>query len=357
MASQNRASGDPVACAAVEPAAHQRLGEMLAALERTPHAFDFFQVLRHLECAHPERARLGRAPRPSEEPLRLGQAAALDFSPSTIASFTPSARLAIHFLGLLGPNGPLPIHLTDYARDRSRNAGDQTLVRFLDIFHHRILSLFYRAWADCQPAVSFDRPAQDRFATYLGSLFGLGMGSLRERDEFPDRAKLFFAGRLAAQPRNREGLVAILGSFFGLPVKVEEFVGEWLPLPEQARWRLGRSAKAGMLGQSTVAGARTWQCQSKFRIVFGPLDESDFESLLPGSQKLRQLGSLVRNMVGDSMTWDVRLRLENQISRPMCLGRGSRLGWSAWLGQSSHGPRRQDVVLNPLRCMAERKRM
>jgi type VI secretion system protein ImpH len=326
-------------------------GELLRALESAPHRFDFLDVLRRFECAYPRSARLGRAALPCHEPIRLGQEPSLAFAPSTLASFAPSAggkppRLSVHFLGLLGPNGPLPIHLTEYARDRTRNAGDFALVRFFDLFHHRILALFFRAWADAQPTVSFDRPAEDRFAIYVGSLLGLGMPSLRDRDEFPDRAKLYFAGRFAAQPRNCEGLAAVVAAFFGLPVQVEEFVGEWLALPEEARWRLGRGA---MLGQSTVAGARTWQRQSKFRIVFGPLHEGDFHSLLPGGARLRRLAALVRNYVGDSLNWDVRLHLADQVKRPFALGCAARLGWTSWLGPCRQGERRQDVILNPLR--------
>ena len=355
MASQNRTPSTTVGI----PAAGNlsRHAKMLRALERAPYRFDFFDVLRRFECAHPEDTRLGRAPRPCDEPIRLGQEASLGFSPSTVASFAPSVggrppRLSACFLGLLGPNGPLPLHLTEYARDRARNANDFALVRFLDVFHHRILALFYRAWADAQPTVSLDRPKEDRFATYLGSLLGLGMPSVRDRDEFPDRAKLFFAGRLAAQPRNCEGLAAMVGAFFGLPVKIEEFAGEWLTLPEDARWRLGRSARAGILGQSTVAGARTWQRQSKFRVVFGPLREDDFHSLLPGGARLRRLVALVRNYTGNSLNWDVRLHLEHQVKRPFRLGQSSSLGWTSWLGRCPQGERRQDVILNPLKADA-----
>jgi type VI secretion system protein ImpH len=178
------------------------------------------------------------------------------------------------------------------------------------------------------------------------------MPSVRNRDEFPDRAKLFFAGRFAAQPRNCEGLRAIVGAFFGLPVNVEEFVGEWLALPAEARWRLGHSSQAGVLGQSTVAGARTWQRQSKFRIVFGPLGENDFHSLLPGGARLRRLVALVRNYIGDSLNWDVRLHLEHRADEPFRLGRSSRLGWASWLGRCPQGERRQDVILSPLRGSA-----
>ncbi|MGB8298016.1 MAG: type VI secretion system baseplate subunit TssG [Polyangia bacterium] len=351
MASQNRTPSADLAAPAA--GALPRGGKFLRALERAPYRFDFFDVLRRFECAHPASTRLGRAPRPSGEPIRLGQEASLGFPPSALASFAPSAdgkpaRLWVHFLGVLGPNGPLPLHLTEYARERSRNAGDFALVRFLDVFHHRILALFYRAWADGQPTVSLDRPSEDRFATYLGSLLGLGMSSVRNRDKFPDRAKLYFAGRFAAQPRNCEGLTAIVGAFFGLPVKIEEFVGEWLALPEEARWRLGRSSWAGVLGQTTVAGARTWQRQSKFRIVFSPLGEIDFHSLLPGGTRLRQLVALVRNYVGHSLNWDVRLHLEDRATQPFRLDQSTRLGWTSWLGRCPQGVRRQDVILNPL---------
>ena len=331
-----------------------REAKLLRALERAPYRFDFFDALRRLECTRPASTRLGRATRPGDDPIRLGQEPSLAFAPSTLASFARSAggrppRLSVHFLGVLGPNGPLPIHLTDYARDRTRNAGDFALVRFLDIFHHRMLALFYRAWADAQPTVSLDRPAEDRFVTYLGSLLGLGMPSVRNRDRFPDRAKLYFAGRFAAQPRNCEGLTAIVGAFFGLPVKIEEFSGEWLALPPEARWQLGRSFRAGVLGQSTVVGARTWQRQSKFRIVFGPLHEDDFHSLLPGGARLRRLVALVRNYTGDSLNWDVRLHLERRVKKPFRLGRSSWVGWTSWLGRCPEGQRRQDVILTPLK--------
>ena len=349
MASPDRTSPAGVADPAVAKAACA--GDLQRAVESAPDRFDFFDVLRRFECAYPRSARLGRAALPSDEPIRLGQEPSLEFAPSALASFSSRAggrppRLSVHFLGLLGPNGPLPIHLTEYARDRVRNAGDFALVRFLDVFHHRILALFYRSWANAQPTVSLDRPAQDRFATYIGSLLGLGMPSLRDRDAFPDRAKLYFARHFAAQPRNCEGLAAIAGAFFGLPVKVEEFVGEWLTLPEEARWRLGR---AGVLGQSTVAGARTWQRQSRFRIVFGPLNEDDFHSLLPGGARLRRLVALVRNYTGDSLNWDVRLHLEDRVKRLFRLGCAARLGWTSWLGRCLQGERRQDVILNPLR--------
>ena len=153
-------------------------------------------------------------------------------------------RLAVRFFGLLGPNGPLPLHLTEYALKRLRyrqgSHHDRTFAWFLDIFHHRMLSLFYRAWANNEPTVSFDRPESDRFADYVGSLAGLGMPSLRERDDISDLTKLYYCGWLSSQTKPAEGLQAMLADYFKLQVCIEEFIGEWMTLPEEHLCRIGR---------------------------------------------------------------------------------------------------------------------
>jgi type VI secretion system protein ImpH len=329
-----------------------RFDELLRAVAKHPEKYDFFALLRAIECACPDRMRLGQATRPVDEPIRLGQEASLAFAPSTLAYVEPAKdsrppRIGVYFLGAFGPNGPLPIHLTEYARDRLRNSSDPTLIRFLDVFHHRVLTLFYRAWANAQPTVSRDRPSSDRFMTYVGSLLGIGSRGVRDRDAFPDSAKLYFAGRLANQTRNAEGLKAMVAEYFGLPTDLEEFAGEWTPLQDESRWRITRTAFAGALGLSTILGARAWQHQTKFRLVFGPLKENEFQSMLPGSPRLRRLQALVRNYVGDSLNWDLRLFLDKRVSQPFRLDRVTRLGWTSWLGHCPEGEGREDLIFNP----------
>ncbi len=323
MDSENRTPADAVA--------------LSRALEREPYQFDFFQALRRLECSYRDRPRLGRSLRAADDPIRLAQQPSMAFAPSTLAAFEPGkegrpARLEVNCFGLLGPNGPLPLHLTEYARDRLRHAHDPTFVRFLDVFHHRLLSLFYRAWADAQPTVHFDRPDSDRFALYVGSLFGLGMASLRDRDAMPDLAKLHYAGRLACQTRHAEGLEAMLADFFKLPVTIEPFVAHWLELPVDCHCRLGESPETGTLGVTTVIGARVWDCQHKFRIRFGPLSLADYQRLLPGGISLERLAAIVRNYVGDELRWDLHLLLRKAEAPPLTLGaKTAQLGWTTWL--------------------------
>src|SRR6478609_2460492 len=94
---------------------------------------------------------------------RVAFFAALADHPYEFDFYQALPRLYVTFGGMFGPQGPLPLHLTEYARDRIINSADPTFARFLDIFHHRMLSLVYRAWADAQPTVQFDRPESDRF--------------------------------------------------------------------------------------------------------------------------------------------------------------------------------------------------
>ncbi len=309
---------------------------LFEALRRAPHAFHFFQVLRRLECLYRDRPRLGKSIRLADDPVRLAQEPSLAFAPATLAAFKPGGdgqppRLSEYFFGLFGPNGPLPTHLTEYVRDRVRNHGDHTFARFADIFHHRMLCLFYRAWADAQPTVSFDRPENERFQVYVGAPFGLGMPSLWNRDAAPDLAKFHYAGRLACQTRNAEGLQAILADFFKLPVAIETFVGHWLTLSAASRCRLGETPTTGLLGATAVIGERVWDCQYKFRIVMGPMGLDEFQRLLPGSDSLQRLIAWVRNYVGDELLWDFNPILKREEVPPLVLGEGTRLGWTTWL--------------------------
>jgi type VI secretion system protein ImpH len=328
-------------------------------LARDPHQFNFFQALRRFECVYQDKPRIGESRRPADDPVRLALEPSLAFAPSTLAKFKPGKeghppRLTQYFLGLLGPNAPLPLHLTEYGRDRLLHHHDPTFVRFLDIFHHRILSLFYRAWADAQPTVNFDRPESDRFALYIGSLFGLGMTSLRRRDAVTDLAKLHYAGHLACQNRHAAGLEALLADFFKLPITVQPFVGHWLILSEANRCRLGESPATGILGETVVIGERVWDCQHKFRITIGPMRFTDYRRMLPGGDSLKRLVAWVRNYIGDELVWDANLILKKDEVPPLQMDSSREgtgigcLGWTTWLTAGGLDRDADDLKLDAL---------
>jgi type VI secretion system protein ImpH len=263
---------------------------LLEQLQETAYAFDFYQALRRLDCTFPDKPPTGQSSRAVDDPVRIGQEASMAFAPATLQSVEMREdlppRMIQRFFGLLGPQGPLPLHLTDYIRDRLRNHDDKTLLAFLDVFHHRMITLFYRAWARVRPTVSFDQPAWDRFSDYAGSLFGLGMASLLNRDSLPDLPKRHFTGLMSCQTRHADGLLAILKGYFNLPVQVDEFVGQWVELPANCRCLLGLSSSK--LGVDTTVGSHIWDCQQKFRVVLGPLSLEEYYRMLPGRSQLSE---------------------------------------------------------------------
>jgi type VI secretion system protein ImpH len=338
-------------------ALHERRTQLFDDLAREPWKHDFYALLRRIDALWPDEARLGTALRPSAEPVRLGQDPELDFAPAAVMSFEANAktppRVGVRFFGLFGPMGPLPLHLTEYARDRLRNHGDATMARFADVFHHRLLLLFYRAWAQSQPAVQADRERDDQFAKWVSALFGQAPKHLRHADSVPDAAKRYMAGHLARPTRNPESIVKVLRQYFGVPIRVESHVGHWLKLRAEDRCRLGSAAsrRSAALGVSAVAGGKVWDRQYKLRLHIGPLTLAQYHQFLPGQKSLTELRDWMRQLLGFEMLWDVRLLLQGHEIPPLGVGRKAAqpasLGRTTWLGRKGPHADRGDVYLNP----------
>jgi type VI secretion system protein ImpH len=273
------------------------------------------------------------------------------------------ARGGVRFLGLFGPMGPLPLHLTEYARDRLRNHGDATFARFADVFHHRMLLLFYRAWAQAQPAVQADR-RDDAFAKWVSALFGQGPAALRDADSVADAAKRHVSGHLARPTRNPESIAKVLRQYFSVPIRVEPYVGHWMALRPDDRSRLGGAGgrRTAALGVSAVAGGKVWDRQYKLRLHIGPLTHAQYGLFLPGQKSLIELRDWMRQLVGFEMLWDVRLVLKGGEVPKLAAGKGdaktlpsptTALGWDTWLGRRGPHPDGRALNLNPSQNLSQ----
>lgn len=338
--------------------AEAELATLFEALAARPRVHDFFAVLRRVESLRADLPRIGRAPRPSLEALRLGAEAEMDFAPASLTAFEHDGhgapRLGVRFFGLLGPQGPMPTALTEYVRDRLRSRGDATLARFLDIFHHRLLSLFYRAWAQSQPTTHLDRPLDDRFSAWLGSSIG-SANAAHGATHLPEHARLFQAGLLGARSRHPEGLAKLLSGHFGVPIRIEQHVAQWLVPETEDRSRLGFAGsrpernrlQPARLGATANAGNKVRDRQFKFRLVVGPLGFEDYEAFLPGTARWLALSDWVRSYAGLDLRHDVQLVLAGaQVSKP-CLGHHVRLGVSTWIGRAGPARDRDELRLRP----------
>ncbi|BBQ01137.1 hypothetical protein BSFA1_62650 (plasmid) [Burkholderia sp. SFA1] len=326
--------------------------ETIERLQTQPWTYGFLPVMRRLGAA-PELDSIGTAKRPRTEPFRLGQQPSLTFAPREIGSVDRiNGRLRVRLLGLgmLGPNGPLPIHVTEIAREREEVRHDSTLVAFLDVFHHRSMSLLYRAWANAQSTAGLDRPGAgaERFSFYIGSLGGHDPAELDQR-ALPIHPQLAASAHLLRESRDPDGLRMTLERYFGVAVAIDEYVFHWIEMTEHERSRLGQGRATTIMGAGAMLGEQVPDRQYRFRIVMGPLEIDDFLAFTPRGKNLPPLVDWVRRFYGYEFDWELDLRIRAQSAPPASLGGPQQLGWTTWLGQSA-----QDVPVTGMRFEPER---
>ena len=132
--------------------------------------------------------------------------------------------------------------------------------------------------------------------------------------------------------RNAECLQIVLSNYFSVPVRIEEFVGQWLSVAPAQQTRLGLREGFAKLGGDAVVGERTWHAQSRFRVVIGPVPFRDYERFLPRGRSSRALHDLIRLYIGLEQSWEIKLVLKKDEVPLAWLGNSAWLGWSSWLG-------------------------
>ncbi len=354
------------------------------------YEFDFFQAVRLLQRMEPGRARVGRGGPPQAEAVRFRARISLSFPPSSIYDLRrPTTSLPVPvmvqaFMGLTGPSGVLPRHYTEllYKIERDVRTPEKHALRdWLDLFNHRFVSLFYRAWEKYRFYIPFERGEHhgaepDPFTGALLSLIGLGFPSLRgrlrvvareEADEhgetrerilarIEDLVLIHYSGLLGHRPRCAVALEAMLQDHFRIPTRIDQFRGQWLKLEPPSRTRLGGVRGNNEVGVSAMVGSRVWDRQSKFRVRLGPMTYARFIEFLPDRAPVPErktfflLAHLVRLYADPGLDFDVQLVLKAE-EVPACRlsgdgGIGPRLGWNTWLLTRPASADAEDVVID-----------
>jgi type VI secretion system protein ImpH len=324
----------------------QKLERVAALLRADPHSFGFFQAVRLLERLFPDRDPVGSSD-PAREVVRLRVNPALGFPASEIQQLdlaSDQPTMLINFMGLVGPQGVLPHQYSLLVADRLR-ARDAALADFLDLFHHRLLSLFYQAWRRYRFTLAREDGARDPLAAHLRDLIGIGLDTTRERLPFPDDALIHQAGLLAAQARGAIGLEQLIEEVFAVPADVQQFVGGWYALQPGDRCAIGDEDSAGSrLGGGAVAGDEVWDQQARVRVRLGPLTRAQYDSFLPATPGFTALTALLRFFSHDQFEFEVQLVLRADEVPGVLLGSeaegAQRLGWSTWIRSA---PRTHDA--------------
>ena len=296
--------------------------------------FEVFALLRHLEARAPGRDRIGRSRLPLHDVVELCQSPSLGFAGATLDTIEvvrDRARVRGYYLGLTGPMGPLPLHLTEFAFEEERDAASRPFGRFLDLIAGRMLQFFYRAWADSQPAVHVDRPQNDRFADYVGALSGAREGS-DDTSAFPARVRLHYAALFAGR-RSVGAIEDGLRSLLGNEVTVHPFQPRWRAIDEADRSRLGRGFAA--LGVDAVAGGKVRQVSDAFRVTIRTESMNEYRALLPTGSRYALVAEALDAFAPSHLEWQIELELPTAAASPARLAGGAALGWTGWLGKSA----------------------
>lgn len=353
------------------------------------YRFEFFQAVRLLERLAPGRRPVGHQGSSGDEAVRFRVPATMTFPASAVHQIDvpceqePAARMWVNFMGLTGPSGVLPRHYTELLIRRHidfRGPERFVLRDWLDLFNHRMISLFYRAWEKYRFWIPYERgehsrKTPDAFTQCLRSLIGLGMPSLHHRVQVTipklsphatpdgrqpkprvrDLSLLRYAGLLSQRPRTSANLEAMLADYFLVPVRVDQFQGQWLQLETCDQSRLGSDGPTAMLGTGAIVGPRVWNVQGKFRVRLGPLSYRQFCAFFPDHQPTRQrkafflLSQLVRLYAGPEFDFDIQLTLRREEVPPTRLAAddeiGPRLGWNTWLCNSAPSEDAEDAVI------------
>ncbi|HET9985783.1 MAG TPA: type VI secretion system baseplate subunit TssG [Longimicrobiales bacterium] len=327
------------------------------ALRADPTGFGFFQAVRTLERLYPESASVGRSIDAAAEPVRFSVNPTIAFPPAELAALDlpeagepGPARLDVNFMGVAGPLGVLPYHYTLLVAERKR-ARDTALGDFLDIFHHRLLSLFYRAWQKHRFTVAYEK-GEDRLRAHLLDLVGSGLDVLQKRASIEPDALVYYAGLLALQTRGAVALEQLLEDYFGVPVEVEQFVGGWYPVARTDQCELDDDGEgmSGQLGLGALAGDEVWDQQAKVRIRVGPLARSQYDRFLPSGEAFEQMRALTRFFSHDQFDFELQLVLAREDVPGFVLGAGEEvaqpLGWSTWIRSTAFRRDADDTVLS-----------
>lgn len=308
------------------------------ALQEEGFRFSFFQAVRLLQQLRPEAPPIGHQGPPREESIRLRPSLNLVFASSDVESIrevpVPAGgskfEITTNFLGLYGAVSPLPIYYTEDLLGQDEGSLQR---EFLDLFHHRLLSLFYRTWEKYRFAIQYSGTQADYYSKRLLLLLGLDLDTRTEGHAIPAYRYLGLAGLLTQIPHSAASLQSLLGDYFGeIPVRVEPCVGRQIPIPPDQLNRLGLENTS--LGKDLSLGERVYDRACTFRVELGPLELEDFLSFLPPGKGTAQLHELVDHFNGDGLDYEVEISIRREAIPPLQLsGRTALLGWSTWLGQ------------------------
>ncbi len=318
--------------------------------------FDFFQAVRLLQLMAPDSTPLGTGDNPATESVRLSSHITMGFPPSEvheIRAHEAQAEMAVNFMGIASPSsyGSLPMPYTEMILDRAKEK-NETLRHFLDLFNHRLVSLFYRAWEKHRFAVVYELSGQrerGHFEQVLFSLMGLGTYELQRNQKINSRALLARAHAVRPRGVSAQGLATIIQDYFHVTARIVQFIPAWYDIEPSELSRLNQQSCT--LGEDLCLGARTRMAQSRYRVCLGPLSWQQMADFLPNGSAYGSLSEICTLTTGPEFDFEFQLQLAPDQTPPLRVGAAKeqgkpRLGWSTWLLRSQADESISEVIID-----------
>ncbi len=314
-----------------------------------PKAQDLFWVLRVAETTFNNKPRIGSSKDLRNDVAKLDQIPTLAFPASAVESIDfvegqnskPALHVMIYSFGIWGSNGIAPLAWTEWAYNRIKHHNDLSLTSFCGIFHNRMTALWYKAWASSEKTVDADRPNEQQFLSYIGSLGGVD--ALDEGHTANKMAKVYYSGLFNRLGKDPNSIALILSEFFRQDFRIEEFLETWVPTPESSKTCLGIS-NPNAYGMGAI-GDHFLDCQMKFRIVLGPLSAEKLNILIMNLTILQLMKQWIDAMVGAEFIWDLQVLVNGDKIPQAQLGNGISLGRNTWVTSRKLSGILDDIII------------
>lgn len=316
---------------------------------------NFIRFCELLELTAPDRPSLGTTDSPAAELVRFRSRAQLGFPGREIDAVrsdrdSPLAAPSVvtAFLGLYGVDARMPAYFVDeVAQNRD---GAEPLSAFLDLFHHRIITQFYRVARKYRYPAGFRRDGADPVSRYLLSFAGFGFStskratfSIAGLSEDVDNAQqshpsarhrlanvadkrrlLSMLGLAMQKTRTAEGLAGVLRH--AVP-DASIVVDEFHPV-----WREVIDLEPAALGEQCLLGRGFYDRANVVRVVITPASRETVLSLVPGRSGHREIMALLGFYLGYESEADLEMHVRADLMpSPMLEPRQANLGFTAQL--------------------------
>ncbi len=291
-------------------------------------SFNFFKAV-HLLEGYGGGKPLGKKLSPGEDPVRFRVRPGFAFPASDILAIrngnvNPDPVMTVNFMGLIGPKGVLPDWYNAYAQEMNHKK-DYAFTDFLDLFHHRLLSLFYLAWKKYRLPENYQPDGSDTISQSLAGFIGMGDQSQKADPDFAKKARkrlVYFTGLVSRSVPTASAIETIISNATGVTVRVKQFVERMIPIHDQDRTCLGRTNST--LKKDALCGGRIRDVGSFFTVELGPMTWKKYLQFQPRSRNLALIRKIIAFIVGVEYEFDIHLIVKGPSIPSLQLGGGEK---------------------------------